>query len=96
MAQTFDGSELLMGITCPPLPPILERQRRQPLDVSAPETFDAWLRENGGRTLEEFARTERGEFKPEPPPAPPRRKDDEGRLLPLGEGMKWQPHKVTP
>jgi len=28
---------------------------RPPMDPEAPETFDAWLQENDGRTLYEFA-----------------------------------------
>lgn len=92
MAQSFGGEELFYRPRASP--PLVERPRAAPLDVSAPETIDAWVAEGGGRTLAEFARAEQGFFKPNPPPAPPGARS--GTLKPsvpsvLGEGIGLRP-----
>lgn len=75
--MSFDGIHRLhpdaMTRTHIAPPPMREVKRRVPLSVASDATFEAWLREDTGRTLEEFAQYEWTNRPLGPPPPPPSR-----------------------
>jgi hypothetical protein len=66
-------------------------RRKKPLSVADDATFDAWLRETSGRTIEEFAAAELTNRPIGPPPPPPSTpfRIRPGDIVELGPGEKF-------